>query len=197
MLFEVVNVLDAIDRMSEGALHKLLDTFSCPKNLGIEHFLQAHAVSCAKQRFAITYLVFNSIAEVVGFFTLAHKPMVINQSKLEGKYRRRIKQFCPHNNNPAWQNENESLLISTFLIAQLAKNSLHLDGDMVSGVELMGFAKGILEDIQKAIGGGVISLECENQPKLLDFYQKQGFRIFGERHSVVTGEFYHQLLQVF
>ena len=114
MPFEVVNVLDALGRMSEGALHELLRTFLCPKNLGMEHFLQAHAISCAKQRFAITYLVFNAASEIAGFFTLAHKPMVVNQTKLEGKYRRRIRQFCPRNNGSDPQKADANLLISTF-----------------------------------------------------------------------------------
>ena len=61
----------------------------------------------------------------------------------------------------------------------------------------MDFTMQVLEDIQKCIGGGVIYLECEDQQKLLDFYMRQGFRKFGERRSNGTGEFYHQLLQVF
>ena len=197
MQFQIVNVLDAIARLPEALLQGLLASFSCPPNVSIEHFLRHHAISCAKQRFAITYLIFNGEKEIAGFFTLAHKPMFVDQKNLDGKYRRRVKQFCRQPSSQFFPNSEERLLISTFLIAQLAKNAVELVGETVSGTQLLDFAWGIFENVQKAIGGGVISLECENQPKLLEFYQKYGFRKFGERISEATGEFYHQLLQVF
>ena len=197
MGFEIVNILDAIFQMQEVGLSNLLSTFSCPKNLNIEHFLRTHAVSCAKQRFAITYLILNAFSEIVGFFTLAHKPMLFDQERLAGKCRRRIRQFCVRPNLLGDTEADGKLLVSTFLIAQLGKNFTLLAGEKIAGREIVEAAMRTLSNIQKTIGGGVIFLECEDQPKLLDFYSRQGFIKFGERSTPATGEFYHQMVQVF
>ena len=196
MNFQVVNILETEKRLSSDGLNSLLSSFSCPQNKHIEHFLLCNALACAKQRFAITYLVLNQLGELVGFFTLAHKPVFFEKTMLDGKRRRRVKQFCVRSLDDSPETD-PPLLTSAFLIAQLAKNSSELDGDKANGGELLDFAIQVLEDIQQSIGGGIIFLECENQQKLLDFYQKHGFRKFGERSTVATGEFYHQLLMVF
>ena len=196
MSFRVVNILDAYDRMEEASLGKMLSTFSCPKNTRIEHFLRDNAVSCARQRFAITYLAINMTGELAGFFTLTHKPVLFDNERLDGKRKRRVRQFCVRPLD-AHKDENSQLLASAFLIAQLAKNSIHLNGETITGSELLKSAFQVLEGIQKSIGGGLVFLECEDEPKLLDFYEKNGFRKFGERDESDEGEFYHQLLRAF
>ena len=40
MQFQVVNILDVRRQMPDEALARLLDTFACEKNRGIEHFLK-------------------------------------------------------------------------------------------------------------------------------------------------------------
>ena len=44
----------------------------------------------------------------------------------------------------------------------------------------------IRDSVQREIGGGVVYLECEEKPELLNFYQneKNRFRKFGERLDV-------------
>ena len=182
--------------MDKSGLDEMLASFSCPKNVRIEHFLRDNAVSCALQHFAITYLAINMMGELAGFFTLTHKPVLFESERLDGKRKRRVRQFCVRPLD-AHDGDNSQLLASAFLIAQLAKNSTHLIGETMTGTELLKYALQALEGIQKSIGGGLVFLECENEPKLLSFYEKNGFRIFGERDKSDEGEFYHQLLRVF
>ena len=197
MQFKVINILDAVGRMPEEALEGLLGSFSCVKNKQMEHFLKVNAVSCAKQRFAITYLVLNQSNELCGFFTLTHKPVFFDRERLDGKRRRRVRQFCVRSLSDERPENDEQLLASAFLSAQLAKSSSDLTGEKATGGELMAFALQTLETIQKGIGGGLVFLECEDEEKLLAFYERQGFCKFGERDSRLTdGEFYHQLLKV-
>ncbi len=87
------------------------------------------------------------------------------------------------------------MLASAFLIAQLAKNDTHLTGTTITGRELLEVAMQTLADIQWSIGGGLVFLECVNEQKLLEFYEKNGFRQFGERAENKEGEYYHQLLR--
>ena len=195
MVFRIVNILEACDRMEEAGLDELLSSFACPNNKRIEHFLQANAISCARQRFAITYLVMNDDSELAGFFTLTHKPVLFDREHLDGKRRRQVKQFCVRSVEEG--EESEQLLASAFLIAQLAKNAAPLAGRTVTGGELVDFAMRTLMRIQWSIGGGLVFLECEDVQKLLDFYEKHGFCKFGERVAQIEGEVYHQLLRTF
>ena len=54
----------------------------------------------------------------------------------------------------------------------------------------------VLGNIQRAIGGGVVYLECEENAKLLRFYEgeQNAFRIFGRR-SISPNEYYLQLIR--
>ena len=57
----------------------------------------------------------------------------------------------------------------------------------------------ILEKVQHDIGGGIVFLECEDKPKLLEFYQndKNGFMPFDERYSISDSTKYIQLFNFF
>ena len=56
----------------------------------------------------------------------------------------------------------------------------------------------ILKHVQREIGGGVVYLECEEKPELLNFYQneKNRFRKFGERLSEKENVNYIQMLRI-
>lgn len=63
----------------------------------------------------------------------------------------------------------------------------------------MDIAIDILMKAQALIGGGVIFLECENKPALLDFYQNvsNNFVVYNERISEADKTSYKQLLRFF
>ena len=92
-----------------------------------------------------------------------------------------------------------SYIVSVFLIVQFGKNYA-LDADKrLSGNELMDLVFEVLERVQREIGGGVVFLECEDKPQLLNFYQneKNGFIPFNERYSVTDHVKYIQLFNFF
>lgn len=61
--------------------------------------------------------------------------------------------------------------MSAFLIAQFGKK-YGFEGNLeLSGNSSMDDVFEILGRVQRDIGGGIVYLECENQPKLLEFYQ--------------------------
>ena len=206
--FQIVNILDALESMPEELLCGFLDTFECRQNKPIERFLKEYSLQNARQRFSITYLVVNECNELAGYFALANKPVRFNRASLSGKYLRRVRQFCRmQEEEPGWSGQ---YVASGYLIAQLAKNSRMLQGKKPSGSDLLNFAFAVLQDVQKKIGGGIVFLECEDNPKVLSFYQREKFFLFGERLSedvsdvddICTGEssssvLYHQLVSVF
>ena len=71
--------------------------------------------------------------------------------------------------------------------------------DSLSGDSLMACAIEILSSAQRNVGGGVVYLECEDKPKLLQFYENDNnrFRPFGRRFSEKDGVEYIQLLRFF
>ena len=56
-----------------------------------------------------------------------------------------------------------------------------------------------LKAAQHLVGGGLVYLECEDNPHLLSFYSNDSnhFREFGERDSKSDRTLYKQLLRVF
>lgn len=72
-------------------------------------------------------------------------------------------------------------------------------GHSISGDELMDMAFDVLDRVQRHIGGGVVFLECEDNPVILKFYQNDHnrFRLFGERYSEREQVKYLKLLRFF
>ena len=93
--------------------------------------------------------------------------------------------------------ESGKYIVSAFLLAQFGKS---LEGEQVgiSGNSMMKTVMENLEKIQHEIGGGIVYLECEDNVKLLDFYENDNnrFALFGERFDAVGNVLYKQLLRV-
>ena len=88
---------------------------------------------------------------------------------------------------------------SAFLIAQFGMNDAVPRPTDWNGTRLMEKTFEVLGSVQKEIGGGIVYLECEDKPKLLDFYQneKNGFYKFSERFSEKENIKYIQLVRMF
>jgi hypothetical protein len=53
---------------------------------------------------------------------------------------------------------------------------------LISGDDLLALACKKIRDTQMILGGKMAFLECEDKPKLLDFYSRNGFYRFGNRN---------------
>ena len=70
------NILDMIDLYGEEECRIILSSFSCPLGKDVEDFISHKAIEFAKQRIAMTFLVFHERDEqlsMVGYSTLANK----------------------------------------------------------------------------------------------------------------------------
>ena len=64
--------------LGEEELRKLLFEFSCDKNPDVERFLKQQSIEFTKKQQSVTYLVFsNADTALVGYFTLAIKPITV------------------------------------------------------------------------------------------------------------------------
>ena len=53
-----LNLLEMLDTYGEDKLQSILSRFMCPQNIDVENFIQTKAIGFARQRLAMTYLVF-------------------------------------------------------------------------------------------------------------------------------------------
>jgi len=185
----IFNILYMIEDYGEEFVQKTLEEFSCPKNPEIENFLHQKAIVFAKRRISITYLVFDKEMQLIGYFTLTHKAISIPVNSVSKTLAKKIKNYS------RYEELTNSFEVSAFLIAQLGKN--YAVNVNISGNELMNNALIIIEQIRTMIGGCVVFLECEHEPKLVAFYQNEHnhFHLYGERISADNVEYY-QLLRL-
>ena len=199
MKLSVMNVRDMLINAHEDIVKGYVEMFSCdvqqddgttrPLNPDIEHYLKHNAVQFARMKTAVTYLVIDQEdGALLGYFTLAHKPLSISADGLSRRVRDQLKRFS------RLDEESHSYVISAFLLAQFGKNYGVENGKRLSGAELMAVALEQLHDIQNQIGGTLVYLDCEANAGLIRFYEAQNFTLFGERVSDHDGKRYLQYL---
>lgn len=173
-----VSLGDMIEQIGEGRVKSILSSFSCPMNPDIEYFLKYRAIEFAKQSMTPTHLIFSSYKdklELIGYFSLTIKTFRVYKDRISRALCDKIKKFG------VFDADQRVYMIPAPLIAQLGKNfSKGLD-KLISGDELLQMAIDKIAMIQQSIGGKVVYVECEDKPKLLDFYRRNGFVRFGER----------------
>lgn len=195
-----ISLLDMIEKLGDksNTLHKLISEFSCPLNKDVEKFFKTSAITFAKQNLAPTYMVFTSYQGQlvqVGYYTLCTKTIHVSKARVSSNLRKRLLKFSAVNR------ETGDLVIVSPLIAQLGKNYYNDYNTLISGDILLKMAIDRVRDAQKALGGKTVYVECEDKPRLLDFYQRNGFVTFNKRllerdeTEVMHGEYLMQLLR--
>lgn len=189
---------EMIEQLGEERVKAILSNFSCPQNLDVEKFIKDKAIEFSKQNIAPTHLVFAEYKgnlELVGYFTLAPKTVCIKRGNLKSNLRRRVAKFGTYDENIKAYN------IPAPLIAQLGKNFTNGLNELISGDELLKMACDKIKIIQSNIGGKITYLECEDKPKLIEFYEANGFVNFGKRmldrdeKDDLSGEYLVQMLK--
>ena len=191
MQYRITNILDLLEITGEDELKLILSDFSCIQNKEIENFLHNNAIEFAKRKMSITYLVFDEEGQIAAYFTLTHKSSAVRGELLSRTAQKKLSMHA------RYDTVVRAYSVSAFLIAQFGKNSAYKNAECIRGNMLMDMALTVLKGVQKQIGGGVVFLECENRPKLLEFYQNDhnNFKIYGERFSGSDGITYLQMLK--
>lgn len=197
----VWNILDLIDEYGEDATKELLSAFSCKKkkdgeekslNPDIEYFIRNNAVQFARQKISVSYIVGDEDdGSILGYFTITHKPVEMPADGLSNRTRKTMGRYAE------LDSEKNAYIVSGFLIAQFGKNYAVDDGKRISGKELMQLANKELCDLQHRAGGGIEYLDCEADAKLINFYESEGFKLFGERISKKDNKRYLQYMKFF
>lgn len=193
-----INLKDMIDQIGEVETQSILSDFSCPINPDVENFLKGKAIEFTKQSISSTYLVFASYKKqyvLVGYYTLANKFICIDKEAFPSKrLRSRIAKFAQ------FDSTIKRYTLSAPLIGQLGKNYSNSYNQLITGDELLKLALDKVGEMQAIIGGKIVYLECEDKPRLLEFYSANGFVNFGKRYldrdeTNLSGEYLVQMLK--
>lgn len=70
---------------------------------------------------------------------------------------------------------------NAMLLGQLGKNFANGYNNLITGDELLSIACERIADIQRVSSGKLVYAECEDTPRLIEFYERNGFFQFGTR----------------
>ena len=178
-------------KLGEDRLIQQISEFSCPKNPDVEHFLKKNAIEFTKKSQSVTYLVFSlSSMELVGYFTIALKPLTIRGETVSNTVKRKLLRISE------LDEKSDTYTMSAYLIAQLGKNYTDGRDKEITGKELVELAWTVVEEIQYLGGGIVAFLEAENEEKLLSFYCDNRFLQFDTRQTASDTDESHELVQL-
>ncbi len=156
---------------------RLLASFSCPQNTDVENFLKNKALRFDSTHNSRTYLILNEESVdwgICAYFSVSFKEIEVRNlskstiKKLDGISKSAIK-------------------IRAFLLGQLAKNAK--PNNPIQLTHILDIIYAILKEVQHKIGGRVLLLECEDNTKLIQLYEKYGF-------SVLQTDEYVQMYQL-
>lgn len=192
-----VSLSKLISQIGEDNVKNILSDFSCPINSDIETFFRKKAIEFEKQSISATHLIFTSYKSqnvLVGYYTLATKAFNVTKSAISKSMSKRINKFA------TYDTDLKSYILPAPLIAQIGKNFTNNYNSLITGAELLSIAIDDVKVIHQIAGGKVVYLECEDKPRLIDFYSRNGFVSFGNRsldkdETDISGEYLVQMLR--
>ncbi|MDE5818548.1 MAG: GNAT family acetyltransferase [Lachnospiraceae bacterium] len=193
--YSVVNIRRYLNsdnpKLGESRLLQVLSGFSCPRNPDVERFLKKSSVEFTKKNQSVTYLVFDiSSMVLVGYFTLALKPLTVRGETVSNTVKRKLLRVSELDES------SDTYTMSAYLIAQLGKNFTNGAEKKITGEELLVLAWDKIKEIQYLGGGMVTFLEAENEEKLLSFYRGNHFSQFDTRQTASDMDEPHELVQL-
>lgn len=197
-----INLNDMLEQLGEERTKQILSSFECPKNKDVENFIKDKAIIFSKQGISRTHLVYwysdseqwEKSRELVGYYTIASKSLVFYKKSVSNTVWKKAVKYGDK------KPEDKKCVFSAPLIGQLSKNFADGNDSLITGQELLTLALNKIKSVQNEIGGKFTYLECEDNPKIIDFYERNGFTIFGKRtlerdETDINGEYLIQLFK--
>lgn len=178
--FVQIKLNELIEAIGEEKVKSILSSFVCPLNKDVEDFLRNKAIVFSARNFAKTNLVFwetddKKAMELVGYYAIASKVICIDRGSVSSREARKLREHGIFNE------KTNQYMVSAPLIGQLGKNFANGNDCLISGTDLLQIAIEKAYLIQNEVGGKFVYLECEEEEKLIRFYEKNKFKVFGRR----------------
>ena len=159
---------------SEEKVSEVISNFACSKDTDIENFIKTKALIYEKKSKSRTFLLFSKEAMEIGefqllaYFSIAMQVLKIPESTSLSQIRKLDGLYSKKGGEPITE-------IPAFLIGQLGKNEMF--SSEVSGDEIVEYALSVISRAREAVGGRVVFIECQDKPKLIGFYERNGFTV--------------------
>ncbi len=173
-------------------LMQFLSSFSCEQDEDIESFLRNRAVEFEKLSKARTYLICDQEQlegkklegeplKIYGYISIAIKILSVPETT-SNRVRKELDGFSAKIHGERIRD------FPCYLIGQLSRAS-NVSKASVSGEQLIKYACDVISSSVEAVGGRYMMIECHDNKKLLDFYERNSFheiaRIPDENRSMV------------
>lgn len=179
MSYKVIRLKNIYNNIGENKTKEVLKQYQCKLNKDVEYFLKEKAIEFSKQGYAETFIVTTSYKQeevIVGYFATTSKAINIKSMILSKTKRKRILKFAQ------FDEVHKTYNIALPLIGQIGKNYNNGYDKLISGDMLLKLACDRIRKAQEVLGGRFVFLECEDNPKLKEFYESNGFVCFGKRN---------------
>ena len=160
---------------TEKIKENVLNTFNGRGESEVSDFLHNKSIDYEQRSLSSTYLIYNDRSQLVGYFTISNKGLIISKESYEKLLKKQQKKWSFNGRKL----ENGDYIVNSFLLGQLGKNFNKniLEEDKIKGVELLTIAYNLLIEIKNLINVKYLWIECEDNKKLLDFYSNFGFKL--------------------
>ena len=165
----IIRLGDLIDEFAENEVQDLLASFQCSKNNDVQSFLHKTARLIEESDKGRTYLVVTTSSyenldaplEIVGYFTIALKYLTFSPG-ISNSIKKKLNGLSSGVEG-----------VAGYLIGQLGRNDnapVHVAGSI-----LLDTALDQIRIAQDIIGGRFVIVECEQNSKLISFYETNNF----------------------
>lgn len=164
--FELISLSTLIEHFgNDEKIREFLSSFRCAKNADIQDFLHDKAVRFEKSQITKTFLLIEKdCGNICAYFSLSFKTVEISLSISNNQVRKLTGGFT------------NTRRINVFLVAQIGKNEA-LENNMVRLPMILSEIYEKISHAQSSVGGRMIILECEDNPKLIKLYQENDFKL--------------------
>ncbi len=179
MGYKIINLKDIYNSIGEIKTKEILKEYKCELNKDVEYFIKEKSIEFSKQGIAETFIVTSSYKKkdvIVGYFAIANKVINVKNIVISKTKKKKIMKFAQYDS------ETKSYSISLPLIGQIGKNYNNNYNKLITGDLLLKLACDKIRIAQGILGGRFAFLECEDDVKLKEFYERNGFVYFGKRN---------------
>lgn len=155
---------------AESRVLEFLKSFKCERNPDVQDFLNDYekAIRMQKESVSRTYLLIEPEKfEIAAYFSLALKPVSINDDHKISKSK--IKQSNLETLH------DDTTVCSTYLIGQIGRDDRYKSSD-INLNEILEFVFAIINNVRSLIGGRVLLIEVNKEPRLIKKYESCGFQ---------------------
>ena len=170
----LVSLQKLTELVSDEGLSEILSSFKCSRDSDIESFLNEKAVLFDRKGKSRTHLVLNRDAlengtiDIVAYFSLAINLLRIPEGTSSSQIKRLDGLYTRRGGEPISE-------IPSYLIGQLAKNDTNITS--IQGALLLEYALSAISVAEEIVSGRVVHIECRDIPKVISFYEENGFKV--------------------